>query len=540
MNLRSLCLFILVSMGCMSVSIASAADADASVFTIQSRWDQRHFLGNGGDAVTVVRDADAARFSLERVGAAYLIKSATGNAYVVVAEGSDELQIANAAPTSDRGRWLVEPVDTFVIVRNKGTRRFLNIEKQATVDAGLDKRPDAKNWWSGLWKLNHVSGPELPKFVRLEETVVTSPAYGATVKGDTPIKFRAPGLLRATVKCWQGGDGFGSDTTIGEVELDADGVGEVVFPADKYPHGPVVVRVLATGEGKAKNNYYLMLYNEGGKKWNAGMPSTTPEPAKGMELLFADDFDKPELSITKDGAGATYMSHKPGGGDFSGVPFGDHENADTTPFSQVDTYLRIRADQSKKTTGLISSLRKDGTGLTFTVPFYAECRFVAQSSPGTWPAFWTMTQGVHKGLREPADELDVIEAYGGEGSGAPNQRGYWIHSHYWNQAPDGKKDYTQDRFGGMIKMHEVPGLSGASWFETFHTYGVLVGREDTVYYCNGVEVARHKTARISKAEPHFFFVNMAIGGASGWKIDLNKYNGVADMYVDYVRVYQGQ
>jgi hypothetical protein len=440
----------------------------------------------------------------------------------------------------DRAQWFVEPVNEFVTLRNKATGRFLNIEKQDAIDASLTKRPDAKNWWSGLWKLNHIGGAPLPVFAKIGELVVTSPPYGSEVKGGTKITFSGPGLTKVVVKCWQAGEGFGSDSVVGEVDLNADGTGEVTFPAENYPHGPVMVRVLGTGDAKTKNNCYLMLYNTGGTRWNVGIPDSIPDPAKGMKLIFADDFAKPELSITKDGQDATYMSHKPGGGDFSGIPFGDHENAETTPFSQKDTYLRIRADQSKKTTGLISSLRKDGTGLTFKVPFYAECRFIAQSSPGTWPAFWTMTTGVAKGLKTPADELDVIEAYGGEGSGAPNQRGYWIHAHYWNQAPDGKKDYTQDRFAGMIKMDQIQGHSSASWFETFHTYGVHVDAENTVYYCNGIEVARHKTARISKAEPHFFFINMAVGGASGWKIDLTKYGGVADMYVDYVRVFQGE
>lgn len=519
----------------LNASFAWGAE-EPTVLTIQSRWDQRHHLGVDGETTRVATQADAARLGLERVGAAYALKTDAG--YLAVADGSDALTIAKDA-SSERAQWLVEPVDAFVTIRNKATGKFLSIEKQTAIDASLTKRPDAKNWWSGLWTLNHVSGAALPVFSKLGVLRVTEPAYGATVEGDTRLVIRAPGLTKATVRCWQAGEGFGSDSVVGEVTLDADGAGEVVFPAGKYPHGPIMVRVLGVGEGKLKSNYYLMLYNKSGSKWNAGIPDTTPEPAKGMKLLYADDFDKPELSITKDGAGATYMSHKPGGGDFSGIPFGDHENAQTTPFSQIDTYLRIRADASKKTTGLIASMRKDGTGITFKVPLYAECRFIAQSAPGTWPAFWTMTTGVQKGLKVPADELDVIEAYGGEGSGAPNQRGYWIHSHYWNQAPDGKKDYTQDRFAGQVKMHEVKGLPGTSWFEKFHTYAVRVDEENTIYYCDGVEMARHKTARLSKAEPHFFFINMAIGGASGWKIDLSQYGGVADMYVDYVRVYQG-
>ena len=32
-------------------------------------------------------------------------------------------------------------------------------------------------------------------------------------------------------------------------------------------------------------------------------------------------------------------------------------------------------------------------------------------------------------------------------------------------------------------------------------------------------------------------VNYAIGGISGWKIDLERYGNGSDMYVDYIRVY---
>jgi hypothetical protein len=36
----------------------------------------------------------------------------------------------------------------------------------------------------------------------------------------------------------------------------------------------------------------------------------------------------------------------------------------------------------------------------------------------------------------------------------------------------------------------------------------------------------------------FFLVNLATGG--GWPVDLSRYNGLADMYIDFVRVYQGK
>jgi len=37
-----------------------------------------------------------------------------------------------------------------------------------------------------------------------------------------------------------------------------------------------------------------------------------------------------------------------------------------------------------------------------------------------------------------------------------------------------------------------------------------------------------------------FLVNLAVGGICGWRHDLSRYNGGADMYVDYIRVYQGE
>ena len=34
-----------------------------------------------------------------------------------------------------------------------------------------------------------------------------------------------------------------------------------------------------------------------------------------------------------------------------------------------------------------------------------------------------------------------------------------------------------------------------------------------------------------------FLINYAIGGASGWQIDLERYGNRSNMYVDYVRVF---
>lgn len=76
-----------------------------------------------------------------------------------------------------------------------------------------------------------------------------------------------------------------------------------------------------------------------------------------------------------------------------------------------------------------------------------------------------------------------------------------------------------------------------AWYETSHTYGCKITPADTIYYCDNIEVGRHETMPLSRTRPLFFMINLATGG--GWPVDLSRYDGRVDIYVDYVRVYSG-
>jgi len=372
---------------------------------------------------------------------------------------------------------------------------------------------------------------------------VLSPAYGADLRGSTRVVLRAPGFRRVVVSSWKPGGPFGSSSQVATLALDAGGSGSFVFPADAYPHGPITLTI--TGEsGGYKDNCYLQLYNKGGISWHEGMPQAPPA-AQGMALVFADDFDKP-LSISSADPRATYYAHKPPNGsqDFSSLPFSDYEGP-RNPFSQVDSYLRIRADEKKNSSGLLSSVHNDASGVKAAAPCYFECRLLGPNAIGTWPAFWLMTDymsEVKNGKPDsavPVDELDIIEAYGGEGPREPNAHGtYMVTPHAWNQGEAGKAAESQAfkalRNPASMKKLGIP----SAWFEAFHTYGCKITQSDTIYYCDNIEVGRHKTLETSKTHPFFFMINLATGG--GWPVDLSRYDGRADMYVDYVRVYQGR
>ncbi|MDR2774401.1 MAG: family 16 glycosylhydrolase [Tannerella sp.] len=367
---------------------------------------------------------------------------------------------------------------------------------------------------------------------------IIEPACRSEVKGTVNIKFKAPGMTKVQAFCWQQPTtedpnvwGHRVNLTPQGINPDIDGVGSFIFHADKFPSGPVTIRIFASSNEGQKDLFELQLYNNGGVKWNQGIPAADPPGAKGLHVVFFDDFNAP-LSISNDGRNARYCAHKPLSGDFSGWQFSDITGTHS-PFEQIDEFLKIKGrkePESKGSSGLIASVNMDGEGFWTKAPCYLECRFVAQSAPGTWPAFWTLT--AFDGT--PVDELDIIEAYGGMGKGNANADGqYSIVSHFWKQTnPDGSMKKGVSR---VVPMIQLGGKS--NWTETFHTYALFIGLDETVYYFDNMEVLRHPTNTTSREQPIFFLINYAIGGLSGWPIDLERYGNGTDMYVDFVRVY---
>ena len=370
---------------------------------------------------------------------------------------------------------------------------------------------------------------------------VLAPRYCSNVKGDVTVVFEAKGMTRVLARCWRAGGEWGEDAVLADLPLGVDARGEFVFHADEFPAGPTTIRLQAI-DGKGHQDYCeLQLFNLGGVSWKQGIPKSDPPGAKGMKLVFKDDFDGP-LSISPDGRGARYAAHKTGGGDFSGWPFSDPDG-DCLPFGQQGTYLRIHASKPYGTngrTGILSSIRSDGTGVAVPVPAYFECRLMCHSAPGSWGAFWTLTKGtIGMSKDDPkfeatknagCDELDVIECYGGYGPRNPNHGGrYGVTTHWWGQKDMGEAPHA---FPDAQKM-----AGGSTWSWTFHTYGLAITETDTVYYFDDVEVLRHPTGPVTKSQDTWFLINYAIAGISGWPYDVERYGNESDMWVDWVRVY---
>jgi beta-glucanase (GH16 family) len=539
-KLSVLCAAILLSFG---GALSFTAADEPTVYKIRNRWLGDQFLHVADGQVAYGTGDDASyRWLLEDASGFQRIKSLSAGTYINGKNGATRIDAAALPASDESSAWAIEIViPPWRSVRNRSSNKFLNCERKlGHVEGDGEKAPGKDSQWSAQWEFVHVGGPPPPPYVRRNQVAVTSPAYGSTVEGNNSVALRAPGFTSATVRCWKQGEGFGADSTVATVTLDADGKGTFVLPANDYPHGPITVRIAGTN-GTQQDNCYLQLYNKGGVSWNEGIPKDPPPAAKEMSLVFADDF-KGALSISSSDPKAAYYDHKPPRGqqDFSSLTFTSNDSP-KSPFLQIDSYLRIRASEKTHTAGLISSMKSDGSGVKVGLPCYFECRFIGPNGIGTWPGFWLMTDYMTdyklKGDKTPCDELDIIEAYGGEGPRTPNSGdAYQISPHCWNQGDTGKaiekKAYDGMRNPIRMKKFGIP----STWFETFHLYGCKVTETDTIYYCDNIEVGRHATLPICKERPLFFMVNLATGG--GWPVDLSRYDGLADMYVDYIRVYK--
>ena len=139
----------------------------------------------------------------------------------------------------------------------------------------------------------------------IQSIKVLSPRYCSNVKGDVTVVFEAKGMTRVLARCWQQGGEWGKDAVLADLGLDKSARGEFVFHADRFPHGPLNIRLEAV-DGKGLKDYCeLQVYNLGGIAWKEGIPKKDPPGAKGMKLVYQDDFDGPRSHSARKAARAS-------------------------------------------------------------------------------------------------------------------------------------------------------------------------------------------------------------------------------------------
>lgn len=160
-----------------------------------------------------------------------------------------------------------------------------------------------------------------------------------------------------------------------------------------------------------------------------------------------------------------------------------------------------------------------------------EARIKFPGGVGTWPAFWMMGES---GGWPKCGEIDIMEHVG----------------------------YLDNRASFALHTQEKNGSNGRNWHAThffddplsndFHTYGVewcqeeKDGKDCIHFLVDGEIYATVWETKIGDHDswpfykPHYFILNLAIGGNMGGKVDDSIFNQQRIMYVDWVRVYQRQ
>ena len=160
-----------------------------------------------------------------------------------------------------------------------------------------------------------------------------------------------------------------------------------------------------------------------------------------------------------------------------------------------------------------------------------EARIKFPGGKGTWPAYWMMGE---TGTWPKCGEIDIIEHIGSQDT----------------------------RASFALHTQEKNGMNGKNWHNThffdyplsndFHVYGVEWcqeeenGKDCIRFTVDGVEYATAWENKIGDHDswpfykPHYFILNLAIGGNMGGKVDDAIFNQKRIMYVEWVRVYQRQ
>lgn len=351
------------------------------------------------------------------------------------------------------------------------------------------------------------------------------PSPGFSVGSTAAIAVAGPGGAALTVSAFvPAPDGRGGEVReIATGTISPSGRASMSVPMTRLVHGPTAVKVAASGVARP---LYVQLVNRSG----VAVRSSSPAFTKNMTLAYSDDFSSP-VTTTRSGAGARYASAKPvlGGSDEFGEAVFAQPTKDTGNLTTLnDDWLRIRtaplapgkADPNgwgrTSTGGLISSAHTGGSGFSAQYGYF-EARMLAPAGEGTWPAFWMLSESNLVEKVSEVGEVDAVELYGTDTSGG---------CHAQHDYRNGKEA------SAVVRCLSRPGF--VDWALAWHTYGVRIARDATTYYIDGKAVTT-MTGVAKRSDPYFFMINLALGG--GWPIHLSGTNGVADLYVDSVRVY---
>jgi beta-glucanase (GH16 family) len=243
----------------------------------------------------------------------------------------------------------------------------------------------------------------------------------------------------------------------------------------------------------------------------------------GYKLTFEDEFNTMDIADGESGVrdGVVAKWYSPARASYGGATFVSPKSA-VTPFSMRNGVLTITMDRvnGRWQSGTIQTAdwRYDGWEQGYGY-FEMRARFDRGNDPGSWPAFWLISQaGSEKDGWGERIEYDILEAYGTDVDG--HHTG--LHVRNGSGLKARRSEYTR------------VGSPDTGMFDgEYHTYGGLVSEDWIITYMDGKELARTRTPVEVKNNAQFhMIVSLAMNPD-----EVAQASGTYRMDVDYVRAY---
>ena len=252
-------------------------------------------------------------------------------------------------------------------------------------------------------------------------------------------------------------------------------------------------------------------------------PKTSNNPWENATLVWSDEFDGTEVDTTK------WVFET---GDHG---WGNQEWQNYTPFGSgnatvEDGILSITAKKigEGQKVGDYISARMNSKESFLGGRLEIRAKMPDYKGPGIWPALWMLGENIHEVGWPTCGEIDLMEYV----SWQPDSVLVTIHSDANNHV-----DGTQIS-SGFVPMPTIE--------EEFHTYGLIWEEDMLRFYIDELdnimlEIPRPENptqANWPFSTPHYFLMNIAVGGGLGGVEGVNDDIFPATMQVDYVRVYK--
>jgi beta-glucanase (GH16 family) len=260
----------------------------------------------------------------------------------------------------------------------------------------------------------------------------------------------------------------------------------------------------------------------------AAIPAQADAPGPEWKLVWSDEFDKDgapnpdnwgfETGFSRNEEAQWYQSDNATVKDGKLIIEGRRERKPNPNYDPKSTSWKTKREFAEYTS---SSLTTSGKR-SFTYGRF-EMRAKIDTSPGLWPAFWTVGQ---QGEWPSGGEIDIMEFY--RGKVLANVA--WGTAKRWNAAWDSaSKPITE--------------FNDPDWSNKFHVWRMDWDDKWIRLYVDDFlmnETDLKKTINADGSNPfhkaQFIIVNLAIGGQQGG--DPSKTTFPTRFEVDYVRVYQ--